>query len=277
MNDRFAHIEGARIRYWDSGGCGPAVLMTHGIGESLEFWHRQMETLGGSGRLIAWDMPGHGLSDEIASAVDLEGQARVAWQLLDALGIRQAVLVGNSLGAAMSLRMFAQARDRVLGLLLANSAALGSQVFFPFRLMTLPGLGERMNRPGPGAVELQIRSIVHRAQAITPLVRTAIERNTQREGGVRHFLVLLRALTTWRGQRAAVWQRSHEILRQIDVPTVILHGEQDSILPVRHSQEAAGLVRGSQLIRLQDCGHTPQLEDPQTFDASLGGLLLAER
>ncbi len=45
MNDQYVLIEGAKIRYWDSGGTGPAVLMTHGIGESLEFWHRQFDAL----------------------------------------------------------------------------------------------------------------------------------------------------------------------------------------------------------------------------------------
>ena len=82
VHERFAELDGRLIRYRDSGGQGPAVLLTHGIGESLEFWHRQMEALGQTLRLIAWDMPGHGLSDERTDAMDLEGQARVAWQLL---------------------------------------------------------------------------------------------------------------------------------------------------------------------------------------------------
>ena len=101
MTDSFVVINGARIRCRDSGGDGPAVLMTHGIGESLEFWHRQFDDLGPSLRLIAWDMPGHGLSDESADAMSLEGQARVAWSLLDQLGVQRVHLVGNSLGAAM--------------------------------------------------------------------------------------------------------------------------------------------------------------------------------
>ncbi|MDO9203356.1 MAG: hypothetical protein Q7U58_18820, partial [Hydrogenophaga sp.] len=71
MNDLFVLIDGGRVRYWDSGGTGPAVLMTHGIAESLEFWHRQFDDLGQALRLIAWDMPGHGLSDELATAVRL--------------------------------------------------------------------------------------------------------------------------------------------------------------------------------------------------------------
>ena len=274
MTDQFASMDGARIRYRDSGASGPVVLMTHGIAESLEFWHRQFEAIGSSVRLIAWDMPGHGLSDERADALDLEGLAAVAWKLLDQLGVEQAHLVGNSLGAATSLRMAAQAPGRVRSLLLANSAALGPEVFGAFRLMTLPLLGELMNRPGPMAVAQQIKAIVHRPTAITPEVRTAIKRNIHRPGGGKHFLALLRGLTTLKGQRPGVWQRSHEILRQLQgLPVLVVHGEHDTVLPVDHSRRAHAIARGSDLVVFDDCGHTPQLEKPERFNRLLRELV----
>lgn len=274
MAEQFAHIDGTRLRYRDSGGTGPAVLMTHGIGESLEFWHRQFDALGQSLRLIAWDLPGHGLSDERADAMTLEGQAAVAWQLLDQLGVERVHLVGNSLGAAMSLRMAAQGPGRVASLLLANSAALGAEVFGAFRLMTLPLLGELMNKPGPTAVAQQIKAIVHRPEAITPEVRAAIERNVHRPGGGRHFLALLRGLTSLRGQHARVWQRSHDILRQLpNAPLLFVHGEHDVVLPADHSRRAHAVARGSELVVLDDCGHTPQLEQPAQFNGLLQGLV----
>lgn len=269
MNEIFVTVDGVKLRLRDSGGDGLAVLMTHGIGESLEFWHRQMEALDPSLRLIAWDMPGHGLSDESTDAMDLDGMARVAWRLLDVLGVRQALLVGNSLGAAMSLRMAAQKPDRVRGLLLANSAALGPEVFGAFRVMTLPLLGELMNRPGPTAVAQQIKAIVHRPEAITPEVRAAIGRNVQRPGGVRHFLALLRGLTTLRGQRAVVWQASRAILTATTVPVLFVQGREDVVLPMEHSCTAHALTPGSELVVLDHCGHTPQLEQTEAFNALL--------
>jgi len=274
VNDQFVTIDGARVRYWDSAGAGPAVLMTHGIGESLEFWHRQFESLGQSLRLIAWDMPGHGLSDEMATAVSLEDQAGTAWKLLDQLQVDRVHLVGNSLGAAMSLRMADQEPTRVTSLVLCNSAALGAEVFGAFKVMTLPWLGELMNKPGPMAVKQQIKAIVLRPEAITPEVKAAIERNVARPGAAAHFLKLLRALTTLGGQRPAVWSRSHQILKSLTMPTRFVHGEQDVVLPIAHSVTAHGLCNGSQLVRLHDCGHTPQLEQPDAFNAMLRKWLL---
>jgi pimeloyl-ACP methyl ester carboxylesterase len=274
MNDQYVLIDGARVRYWDSGGAGPAVLLTHGIGESLEFWHRQFDTLGGPLRLIAWDMPGHGLSDELPHAMSLEGQADVAWQLLDQLQVQRVHLVGNSLGAAMTLRMADQMPARAGSLVLANSAALGAEVFGAFKVMSLPWLGELMNRPGPMAVAQQIKAIVLDPEAITPLVRAAIERNVRRPGAAAHFLKLLRGMTTLGGQRREVWTRSQQILGGLGMPTRIVHGEQDVVLPVAHSITAHDLCKGSELVRLQGCGHTPQLEQPEVFNALLRKWLL---
>jgi pimeloyl-ACP methyl ester carboxylesterase len=273
MDDRFAVVDKTKVRYRDSGGAGPAVLMTHGIGESLEFWHRQFESLGQSLRLIAWDMPGHGFSDESPEATSLEGQAQVAWKLLDHLGVGAVHLVGNSLGAAMSIRMASQEPARVASMLLANSAALGPEVFGAFKLMTLPLLGELMTRPGPVAVAQQIKAIVYRSDSISPEVRAAIQRNVHRPGGARHFLVLLRRMTTLRGQRNHVWMQSHAILQRLQMPILVVHGAHDSVLPEKHSREAHFKASGSRLVIIPDCGHTPQLEQPKVFNELLERLI----
>ena len=249
------------------------MLLTHGISESLEFWHPQIEALGKTMRLVAWDMPGHGESDIPAAAMDLEALARVAWQLLDHLGIEHAHLVGNSLGAAVSLRMVGQNATRARSLLLANSAMLGPEVFTVFKVMTLPFLGELMNKPSTKAVELQINAIVHRAQAISPEVRAAIERNIHRPGGAAYFLATLRMNATLWGQRTAVWQESHRLLSQVKIPTLFLHGKQDPVLPSNHSEQAHALTPDSELLILDECGHTPQLEQPEVFNTQLMALL----
>jgi pimeloyl-ACP methyl ester carboxylesterase len=262
-----------KVRCIDTGGPGPAVLLTHGISESLEFWHPQIEALGKTMRLVAWDMPGHGESDIPAAAMDLQAVARIAWLLLDRLGIESAHLVGNSLGAAMSLRMLGQQPARTRSLLLANSATLGPDVFGAFKAMTLPVLGELMNKPSAKAVEMQIKAIVHRAEAITPTVRAAIERNIYRPGGAAYFLATLRLMTGLRGQREDVWKESHQLLRQVKVPTLVLHGKQDVVLPVKHSEQAHAMVAGSELQVWNDCGHTPQLEHPAAFNTCLTTLV----
>lgn len=273
MSPQSVMLPTGKVRCVDTGGPGPAVLLTHGIGESLEFWHPQIDALGKSMRLVAWDMPGHGESDIPAATLDLQAVARSAWLLLDRLGIDAAHLVGNSLGAAVSLRMADQNAARAQSLLLANSATLGPDVFGAFKVMTLPLLGELMNKPSAKGVEMQIKAIVHRAHAITPRVRSAIERNIHRPGGAAYFLSTLRLMTGLRGQREEVWQASHQMLSRLKTPTMVLHGRQDAVLPVKHSERAHALVTGSKLEIWDDCGHTPQLEQPLLFNRLLEGMV----
>ncbi|WP_164885026.1 alpha/beta fold hydrolase [Rubrivivax rivuli] len=262
-------IGGSTVRYRDSGGPGLPVLLTHGIGGSLELWNRQFERADPALRLIAWDMPSHGLSSPAPEDTSLDGIARQGWQLLQALGVGRALLVGNSLGGAVSLRMAAQAPEAACGLLLAAAATLGRGTVLPFRLMTLPGLGELMVKPGPMAVKQQVQAIVKQPGSITPEVLAAIERNVMRPGGSAHFLALLRSLTAFRGQKQEVVQRSHEILRQLRVPFTFLHGEEDAVLPVSHSRQAHQQLPHAGLVVLPGCGHTPQLEQPAAFQFAL--------
>jgi pimeloyl-ACP methyl ester carboxylesterase len=262
-----------KVRCIDTGGSGPAVLLTHGIGESLEFWQPQIEALGKTMRLVAWDMPGFGESDIPAAAMDLQAVARSAWLLLDHLGVESAHVVGNSLGGAVSLRMLGQQASRVRSLLLANSATLGPEVFGAFKVMTLPLLGELMNKPSAKGVEMQIKALVHRAQAITPSVRAAIERNIYRPGAAAYFLATLRMISGLRGQSEVAWKETHQLLRQVRIPTLVLHGKQDTVVPFKHSEQAHALVPGSELQILEDCGHTPQLEQPEAFNAQLAALV----
>jgi len=270
---RIVDVGGASIRVRDSGGSGPALLLTHGIGGSLELWNRQFELRDPSWRMLAWDMPAHGLSGASPDGLDLDGIARTAWRLLDVLDVKRALLVGNSLGGAVSLRMAAQAPQRTRGLLMAAAATMGRETVLPFRLMTLPGLGELMTKPGPMAVKQQVRAIVHRPESITPDVLAAIERNVMRPGGAAHFLALLRKLTTLGGQAPEVVRRTEQQLQALRVPVTWVHGQQDAVLPVLHTQRAHQAVAGSVLEVLPDCGHTPQLEKPQDFGRLLAALL----
>ncbi|MDH4390836.1 MAG: alpha/beta fold hydrolase [Aquabacterium sp.] len=270
---RMLAVGGVTIRCRDTGGPGEPVLLSHGIGGSLELWSRQFDSVDPALRLIAWDMPSHGLSDATPDGASLDGIARTAWQLLDALGLQQVVLAGNSLGGAVSLRMAATAPQRVRGLLLVAAATLGPDSPLPFRLMTLPVLGTLMTRPGPMAVQQQVKAIVHRPASVTPDVLAAIERNVMRPGGAAHFLQLLRSTSTFGGMKRAVWMRSHDILKQLQMPVAFLHGELDAVLPMAHSRQAQALVPGSVLTVLPGCGHTPQLEQPAAFKQALDDLL----
>ncbi|WP_137155674.1 alpha/beta fold hydrolase [Rhizobium sp. FKL33] len=273
MQDKFVDIDGIGIRYRDAGGDGRPVLFIHGIAGSLEMWRRQLGQFDPSIRTIALDLPGHGLSDIAPEPQDADVFARFVWRFVNALEIDTITIVGNSLGGAIGLRMAGMFPARVTGLMLANAATLGRDVFFAFRLMTLPLLGELLNRPGQVAVEQQLRALFHDPGVVTPEIREVVTRNVQKPGAGAAFLTTLRRMTGLRGQKASFVETSHRLLRDLRLPCIILHGRQDTVLPVQQALDAAKLVPAASLVILEECGHTPQIEKPDAFNQMVLQLL----
>lgn len=267
--DKNIDVNGVNIRYRDTGGSGMPVLMTHGIGGSLELWAPQLEAGSDQLRMIAWDMPGHGLSDIGNQPYDIDKFAAFACQFIKALGLQRLVLVGNSLGGAVSIRVAAIVPESVVGVMMLNAAALGHETFMPFRLMTLPVLGSIMSKPSSAGVDRQIKAIFLHADVATEDVRKAITRNTFKPRGDKAFLATLRSMTKLSGQNPSAVERTLSILRDIKLPVFFVHGRQDAVLPVKHSIDAQAITPESKLLVFEDCGHTPQMENPVEFNLVL--------
>lgn len=273
MIDSFISVDSIQVRYRDSGGVGPVVLLLHGIGGSLELWAEQFVDSNVGMRMIALDLPGHGLSGFGPQPFAPKDFSAFIWKFSDALGLNKVHIAGNSLGGAIGLQMYALQAARVQTMLLAASANLGRECPMPFRLMTLPVLGELMSRAGPMSVKQQIQAIFSPTFDVTDALRTTIERNVMRPGAQDAFLATLRRMTELGGQRASLVSEGQAALASSSVPVLLLHGKQDSVIPCAHSAQAHRLVPTSNLQLIEGCGHTPQLEQPAIFNHALRALV----
>jgi pimeloyl-ACP methyl ester carboxylesterase len=269
MEDNYIEIEGCSIRYRDTGKTGPVVLLLHGIGESLEFWAPQLDTLADKVRLIALDLPGHGLSGIGDQPYEQNKFASFVWRFTDKLNLEKAYLVGNSLGGAISILMAGEKPQRVSGLLLANAAGLGKESPIPFRLMTLPVLGEILTKPGKTADEQQIKALFYDQSIASDEFRQIISRNGSQPGHQQAFLKTLRLMTNFFGQRSEWVSKEIKTLGSLDMPVLFIHGRKDLVIPVEHTIEAQKRTPNSNLVVFEDCGHTPQLEKPEDFNKHL--------
>jgi pimeloyl-ACP methyl ester carboxylesterase len=268
MMDQSVAVDGVKLRYVDTGGEGVPLFFCSGIGGSLELWSRQLEALAASHRLIAWDYPGHGLSDMGRQPYDPERYATCALGLLNALGLERVIVVGNSLGGAIALRLSGLVPERIAGLVLVAPAMMGPEVFPPFRLMSLPLLGELMAKPGKLSVERQLTALFHDPEVVTNGLRAIISRNVHKPGAAKALLATLRLTLSLAGVRKSVWRKSLALLESATCPVLLVHGRQDVVLPFQLSQRAP-LPEGGRLILLDNCGHTPQFEQPDHFNAAL--------
>jgi 2-hydroxy-6-oxonona-2,4-dienedioate hydrolase len=260
MTDQWISVDGVRIRYVDTGGEGIPVLLLSGIGGSLELWSNQLDAMGKTLRLIALDYPGHGLSDGDGQAHDPDSYAAFTLAVLTALGLERVVAVGNSLGGAIALRLAGLAPDSIAGMVLASPAMMGPEVFLPFRLMSLPLLGELMTKPGKLSVEQQIAALFHDPAVANETLRGVIWRNIHKDGASRSLLATLRKTLWIGGVRKAYWARSRTLVGSATCPILFIHGRQDVVLPFQQSVDSARLNPRAVVKLIEDCGHTPQIE-----------------
>ncbi len=271
--DKTTQVDGLTIRYRDTGGDGLPVLLSSGIGGSLELWQKQLDALGGQHRLISWDYPGHGLSDPWRHTFEPGGLAEFALRFLDALGVERAVLAGNSLGGAIAIRMAAAAPARVAGLVLVAPALVVPEVFLPFRLMTLPLLGPLMTKPSEKGVALALDSMFHITETVTDDIRAVMRRNQFKEGGAQAFRATLCEMMTIRGIKPAFWKPLQEMVAALSCPVLNIHGRQDKVLPVAQAETIQALIPNGELLILDPCGHTAQWEAPEEVNRAISRFL----
>lgn len=274
MNAKYLTVDGSQIRYVDNENNGPILLLSHGVGASLEFWDELINHPDNSLRMIAWDFPGHGLSSFLDDKnYRLDFYAQRAWQLLEHLGVNNATLVGNSLGGAVSLRMLQQQEQRVDKLVLLNAATIGKEAPMPFRLMTIPVLGEIMTKSVDMAFKQQVEAIFAKSYKLTDKLREVIKRNVSREGAQAAFLANIRNVTSLTGLNKKLVDESLQIVSTTTKPILYIHGLEDTVIPVSHSENAHAHTADSKLIVMEDCGHTPHVEKTDALLQALKAFL----
>ncbi len=242
--------DGIRI-YYEDRGSGPAVLLTHGYSATCNMWKPQVDALADRYRFITWDMRGHGQTDSPDDASRYSEAVTVADMraLLDASGVRRAVVGGLSLGGYMSLAFYRTHPEMVEALLLADTG---------------PGYRNPAARDGWNQMAQQ-RAREFEEQGLAALgqgseVRIALHRSAQ---GLAHAA---------RGMLAQVDDRVISVLPEVRVPTLVVVGEQDE--PFRApSDYMAAKVPAAELVIIPTAGHASNLDQPDRFNEALSRFL----
>ncbi len=268
MNEHYIRVNGLNLRYQTRGSSGPVLVLLHGIGRSLEDWECSLGPLSQSYRVYALDLPGFGRSDKPESDYSFAYFARVLEGFLDALSLEQVTLLGNSLGGGVALEFAFAHPERVSRLVLVDSAGFGSEVTLGLRILTLRGVGEWFSKPTPRLIRGTLEGVFFDRSHITP-EREARELELARLPGVQTaYLSVARALGTFVGGVRAGWVWS--VLRRcgdLKMPTLIMWGDRDQVLPVGHARVAQAHLPHAELEIFEACGHFPQLERPDEFVA----------
>ena len=251
------------------GGEGPTLLLIHGIGGDWRTWEPVLDGLARQHHVVAVDLPGHGRSSKGPGDYSLGALASSLRDLGGVQGIERATVIGHSLGGGVAMQFAYQFPERCERLVLVSSGGLGPDVGLVLRLATLPGSELFLSLTAPAA-----RSLINLADSAGRALR--IRPAAEAEHYARAFAALaepdtraaflgtLRGVVGTRGQ--LVDARDRLYLAQ-HMPTLIVWGEHDAVLPVDHGHAAKEAMPGSRLEIFEGAGHLPQLCDPGRFIA----------
>jgi 4,5:9,10-diseco-3-hydroxy-5,9,17-trioxoandrosta-1(10),2-diene-4-oate hydrolase len=273
-------VGGFPIRYL-AAGSGPPLVLVHGDGESAATWQWVLPAFGRTHRVLAPDLPGRSAKPEPAARYTPEFFAGFLGAFLDALGVDQAPLVGNSLGGLAVLHLALRTPHRAESVVLVSSSGLGRDVTPAQRLLTLPVYGD--------AQAAWATTPLGRAQRIlsrAPLLFARPDRAPL--GWVREqyrLASLPRFLESTLGSLRELMdlggQREREVvldrLPTLHLPALVVWGERDRVVPVSQAREAVARLAQGQLVVIPDCGHQPQVECPRHFAEAVDGFLVAAR
>jgi pimeloyl-ACP methyl ester carboxylesterase len=254
-------------------GEGPAVVLIHGITSSSRTWREVLPLLAASGyTVIAPDLLGHGRSAKPRGDYSLGAYASGVRDLLVALEVPRATIVGHSLGGGVAMQFAYQFPERVERLVLVDSGGLGAEVSLVLRAATLPGaeyvlplLASSPLRSAGAAVGAALGRVGMRPSADVRGLAEGFE-SLGDAAARRAFVHTARSVIDPAGQRV---DASDRLYLSENVPSLIVWGEKDRMIPVRHGHDAHALMPSSRLETFPGAGHFPFNDDPKRFVALL--------
>jgi pimeloyl-ACP methyl ester carboxylesterase len=263
-------VRGRRVRYRVDGSGTPVVLL-HGLGRSLEDWTEQHELLRGRYRVHSLDLPGYGWSEPLDEPYSLPALARFVADFLDAVEITEpAHLVGNSLGGAVAMQVAVHAPDRVASLVLVNSAGFGREVTIALRVLAIRPLSRLLLRPSRYRARRVERALFHDPAFVTEVRVEQTYALGQRPHAAKVLLETIRSLGTIRGVRLQWRQTLLRAVADLDIPTLVVWGDRDLIVPAAHLDAARASLASAQFHLFADTGHMPQIERAEAFSQLVG-------
>lgn len=268
-DSQFVAINGLTVHYKTVGSGEPAVILLHGFGASAFSWREVMQPLSAYGQVVAYDRPAFGLTErplswEGVNPYSEQGNLDLLSGLMDALDIQQAILVGNSAGGTVATAFALEHPERVLALIEVDAAiyqTMPESALLSWLLKT-----PQIDRLGPLFVRRLAGSQGDAFLKSAWYDPSELQRNPETIAGYRKPLRVEnwdRAL--WEHTRATSAPQLADRLHEISVPTLVISGQADQIVPVENSRQLAADIPGAALVIIPACGHVPQEECPQAF------------
>ena len=280
VKDYWTEIKGVATHYLAAGATGsPLVLLHGGSADSASLsWRPTMGLLSQTCRVIAPDLPGYGQSARPKLDYTVEYYTQFLHHFVQNLGLTQFSLVGLSMGGQVSLGFTLQFPTAVEKLVLVSSAGLGTEWHWQIlaklmvKMPRFHGTVRKIASRDREMIEFSLRNIIYDPEVITQDLVEEILQCMVARGAGRAWRSYLENEMDWSGFRNNFLHR----LAEITTPTLIVHGSNDRLIPVKWAKRAHQLFPTSTLCILEKCGHWPPRENPIEFSGAVLEFLRSE-
>ena len=257
---------------FQTAGSGPLLLLLHGITSTSEAWRDVMPRLSESHTVVAPDLLGHGRSAKPRGDYSLGAYAAGVRDLLAVLGFERGSVVGHSFGGGIAMQFSYLFPEHVERMALIGSGGLGKEVHPLLRAATLPGsewvlpliAREWPAKAGGAVAEVAGMLGIELGHDMAEFARGYA--SLAEQGARDAFLHTMRGVLDANGQRVSALDR---LYLADQIPTLIVWGTDDPIIPIAHGRAAHELVPHSRLVEVPGAGHWPMLDDPDTVISAL--------
>jgi pimeloyl-ACP methyl ester carboxylesterase len=258
-------IDGRVVNYVDIGrGSEPPAVFIHGLGGCWQNWLENLPRVAEERRCIALDLPGFGESEMPAQDISISGYANTVSELVRSLGIEEPMaVIGNSMGGFIAAELGINHGNFSERIVLVSAAGISSTHLRQRPLLTAARISAAVTNiviarreslvRRPGLRHAILAYVVRHPSRLAPDLAYQMMSGTGGPG----FLAALEALAGY---------DFRDRLPEVSAPTLLVWGREDNLVPVKDADEFERLIPSARKVILEDTGHVPMLERPQTFN-----------
>ena len=252
MKEKFVQVGANKIRYLEEGGSDGNILLVHGLGASAERWIRVIPHLSKKYHVIALDLIGYGFSDKPSVDYTPAFFSQFIFDFLNTLGITKTSMIGSSLGGQIIAECAITQSKMIEKIVLVSPSGIMKQSTPTLDAYMLAALYPTQDGT---KTAFQMMAGIHK-EVDSDTIDGFIQRMTLPNAKMAFMSTIL-------GIRNAV--PLSERLEKISVPTLVVWGKQDTLIPITYSEDFVSSIKNCQFVEMENSGHTPYVEESEKF------------
>ena len=250
MDEKFVTINRNKIRYLEDGKSNHNLILLHGLGGYAERWSQSLSFLAKKFHIFVPDMIGYGQSDKPTADYTPEYFAKFVFDFIDATGIKDTFLAGTSLGGQVVIECAATQNPLIKKIVLISPAGIMRKSTPVLDAYTMAAL-----YPTRDAIKNAYQMMVGQGKQVSEISIERFLSNMSKPNAKMVFLSTLLGLKN----APDIFEK----LSKITIPTLLIWGKEDKLIPFEYAQQFVSAMNNCKLIPMEGCGHSPYIEEPK--------------